>query len=123
MCRCSTVQVLCGLAACLTANNQTNKDQTLFKLSVIFLHFNISLHLATLCQQSDVARCQGEKRTSNLHNEFGSIILASRDIFHFSQSQHPVYNSTKDNMLSIEEIAFRCRDEKLIYAMRVVEHA
>ena len=109
--------MLCGLAACLTANNQTYKDQTLFKLSEIFLHYNISLHLATLCKQSDVARSQGEKRTSNLHNEFGSIILASRDIFHFSQSQHPVDDSTKHNMLPIEEIAFRCRDEKLICAM------
>jgi hypothetical protein len=54
------------------------------------------------------------KRTCNFHNELWSVVRSCRNILNLAQSEHPVDDFAKDNVLPVEEIAGCGRDEKLL---------
>jgi hypothetical protein len=51
--------------------------------------------------------------TDNLHNQLRPVVLSRRDILNFAKRQHAVNDLPKDDVLSIQEVAFRCGYEKL----------
>ncbi len=53
------------------------------------------------------------KRTCNFHGELWSVVRSCRDILNLAQSKHAIDDFAKDDVLPVEEIARRGRDEEL----------
>ena len=51
--------------------------------------------------------------TNYLHRELGAVVRPCRDVLDLAQCEHPVYDPPKDDVLPVEEVAFRGRDEEL----------
>jgi len=51
--------------------------------------------------------------TSDFNSEFRSVVRPCRDILDFAQREHAVDDLPKDDVLPVEEIARRRRDEEL----------
>ena len=56
---------------------------------------------------------QGHDRTSNFNSELWPVIWPRWDIFYLAQREHAVDDFAKDDVLPVEEIARRGRDEEL----------
>ena len=53
------------------------------------------------------------KRTCDFYHELWSVVRSCRDILDLAQSEHAVDDFAKDDVLPVEEITRRGRDEEL----------
>lgn len=53
-------------------------------------------------------------RTNYLNSQFGPVVRACRNILDFAKREHTVDDFAKHDVLSVQEVALRSRDEELL---------